>query len=120
MNWFKKMMTGRYGMDQLSNAMFILSILFLVASSLIGSSMLNILAMIALVMCYARMFSKSISKRREENMRFLRWWNPINLKLIQFANRAKGYKTYRYFKCTQCGQRLRVPRGKGKIRITCP
>ncbi|HCJ56199.1 zinc ribbon domain-containing protein [Lutispora sp.] len=120
MNWFKKLMIGRYGMDQLSNAMLMLSIVFLVVNSLIGSGIFNIFAMIILILCYARMFSKNINKRREENMKFLQWWNPIKLKLIQFVNRARGGKSYRYFKCTQCGQRLRVPRGKGKIRIICP
>lgn len=120
MNWFRKMMIGRYGMDQLSNAMFILSIVILVISSLTGSSIINMLGIIVLILCYARIFSKNINKRRAENMRFLQWWNPICVKLNQSANRVKGYKTYRYYKCPKCGQRLRVPKGKGRIRINCP
>lgn len=120
MNWFRKMMMGRYGMDQLSNTMLILSIVLLVISSFTRLRIINALAMIILILSYARIFSKHINKRREENMRFLQWWNPLNLKLNQFVNRAKGYKTYRYYKCPQCGQSLRVPKGKGRICITCP
>ena len=120
MNWFRRMMIGRYGVDQLSNAIFLLSIILLLISSLIGSVIINTFAMIILILSYARVFSKNINKRREENMRFLKWWSPISIKLMQSLNRIKGYKTYRYFKCSKCGQKLRVPRGKGRIRITCP
>jgi len=120
MNWFRKMMIGRYGIDQLSNAMFLISIILLGVSSIMGSVILSTFAMIILVLSYARVFSKNIDKRREENMRFLKWWGPISIKLMQFFNRIKGRKTYHYFKCSKCGQRLRVPRGKGRIRITCP
>lgn len=120
MNWFKKMMMGRYGMDQLSNAMFILSIVILVISSITGYGIINALGMVVLVLCYARIFSKNINKRREENMRFLQWWSPLSTKLRQYVNRVKGYKTYRYYKCPKCGQELRVPKGKGRLIITCP
>ncbi|MDD2481309.1 MAG: zinc ribbon domain-containing protein [Lutispora sp.] len=119
MNWFRKMMVGRYGMDQLSNAMLILSILLLAISSFTRLSVINALAMIILIPCYARIFSRNINKRREENMKFLQWWYPKNMKLTQFLNRVKAYKTYRYYKCPQCGQRLRAPKGKGRIRVTC-
>ncbi|SHI75902.1 hypothetical protein [Lutispora thermophila] len=120
MDWFRRMMAGRYGVDQLSNAMILLSIVLLIISSLIGSSIINMLAMIMLILSYGRVFSKNINKRREENMRFLRWWSPISIKLMQYINRIKGYRTYRYFKCSGCGQTLRVPRGKGRVHITCP
>lgn len=29
-------------------------------------------------------------------------------------------KIYRYFSCPQCGQSVRIPRGHGKVEITCP
>ena len=119
MNWFRKMMMGRYDMDQLSNAMFILSMVLLVISSFTRLSVINALAMTILILCYARIFSRNFNKRRVENMKFLKWWNPLNLKRNQFINRVKGYKAYRYYKCPQCGQRLRVPKGKGRIRVTC-
>lgn len=120
MNWFRRFMIGRYGVDQLSNAMFLFSIILLIFSSLFRSVIVNTFAMIILILSYARVLSKNINKRREENMRFLKWWSPISIKLMQYFNRIKGYRTYRYFKCSRCGQRLRVPRGKGRVRITCP
>lgn len=120
MNWFRRFMIGRYGMDQLSNAMLVLSIILLVISLLFGSGIINSLAMAVLILCYARMFSKNIDKRRQENMKFMKWWYPKSVKLNQYMNRLKSSKTYRYYKCPKCGQSLRVPKGKGRIIITCP
>ena len=27
--------------------------------------------------------------------------------------------TYRYFKCPECKQKMRAPKGRGKIKVTC-
>ena len=55
-----------------------------------------------------RMLSKSTYRRYQENRRFL-----------QLIDRIKDRKN-RYYKCPKCKQLVRVPRGKGKISITCP
>lgn len=78
MNWFKKMMAGRYGSDQLSMAMLILSILFIFISGL--STKLKIfsyLSYIPLVLCLIRMFSRDINKRRMENYKFSMLVSPL-------------------------------------------
>ena len=63
---------------------------------------------------------KNISKRYQENNKFLRIWNIIKNKINYVPQRIKSLKDYRYFKCSNCKQTLRVPRGKGKLSITCP
>ncbi len=111
---------GRYGIDQLSKVMLGLTFLLLIISSFIDSYIINTFAVIILALTYMRILSRNISKRHQENMRFLQWWSPISLKIRKTFNHLKELKDYRFYKCTQCRQQLRVPKGKGRIRIICP
>ncbi len=120
MNWLRKIMVGRYGVDQLSMALMSASILFSILSIFIKSPILMVLYMITLVFAFYRVFSKNIAKRYQENNKFLRVWNTVKRKINKVPQRIKGMKDYRYYKCSNCKQTLRVPRGKGKISITCP
>lgn len=119
-NWLRKVMVGRYGVDQLSNVLVILSIILVVVSMITKISMINSFGMAILVVSYFRIFSRNINKRYQENLKFLNWWNPIKFKWLGFVKRAKQFRTHRFYKCTQCNQELRVPKGKGKVTITCP
>src|SRR5690606_32970374 len=116
----RKVMTGRYGVDQLSNALLITSIILLVLSSIFKIRILNTLSMATLVLSYFRIFSRNINQRYQENMKFLNWWNPIKWKWYSLKNRIKQSKTHKFFKCPSCNKQLRVPKGKGKIKISCP
>ncbi len=120
MNWLKKFMTGRYGVDQLSWALLGISILISILSRILDSQVLAMLYIIPLGIVLYRMFSKDISKRYQENIKFLNKWNSIKRKINNRIQRIKGLKYYKYYKCSNCKQTLRVPRGKGKISITCP
>ncbi len=121
MSWFRKFMQGRYGTDQLSIGLLVV-LLFL---SLLGrfvkfGRIIDILYVIVGVFIFYRIFSKNISKRYQENMKFLKYWYPIKNKLSRNIKHIKDARHYRYYKCVNCGQKLRVPRGKGKIAVTCP
>lgn len=120
MEWFKKFMTGRYGVDQLSVAILILSLCLSFLDLFINNFFFSVLIIFPLGICYYRIFSKNISARQQENFRFLRYWYPLQKRFKQQINYFKGLKTHKYYKCPQCHQKLRVPRGKGSIRITCP
>jgi predicted RNA-binding Zn-ribbon protein involved in translation (DUF1610 family) len=69
--------------------------------------------------CFWRMFSRNISKRQAENTRYLYRRQRIARFFSAKKQAWKDRKTYKYFKCPKCGQRLRAPRKKGKIRVTC-
>ncbi len=72
-----------------------------------------------LIYCNFRIFSRNVAKRQKENTRYLYQRQKIRR---FFADRNQEWtdrKTYRYFKCPKCGQRMRAPRKKGKIRVTC-
>jgi phage FluMu protein Com len=120
MNWLKKFMIGRYGMDQLSMGLIVFYILLAILSRFMNIQIINIISLIVPIVAYYRIFSRNINKRYQENMKFLKIWNPIKNKFNGKVKKVKGLKDYKYFKCPSCSQSLRVPRGKGKIAITCP
>lgn len=105
---FRRFMYGRYGSDKLN--VFLLGVG--VALCLVGSFsklyLLGLIAYVPLILAIFRMYSRNIAKRQKENRRFL-----------QMFARLRDRQN-RYFSCPRCRQRVRVPRGKGKIMIKCP
>ncbi|MGM0396980.1 MAG: hypothetical protein ACQEP4_07985 [Bacillota bacterium] len=119
-NWLQKLMSGRYGVDQLSNFMVMVSVLLILASIPTDYSFLNTIGIVILGVSYFRIFSRDINKRNMENQKFLKFYLPIKNKLFKFKKKTEGSKEYKYFKCPNCGQELRVPRKKGRVNIKCP
>lgn len=122
MNWLRKFMYGRYGVDQFSTALAILSLVLILISRILPRSLriVSILAYIPMFFYLYRTFSKNIFKRQQENYKYIAFKNSMTARLVSYKNRLVQSKTYKYFTCPNCKQKLRVPRGKGKITITCP
>lgn len=122
MNWFKKVMYGRYGGDDLSKALIVLSFILIIIAGFLPRSLSSLVAIgyIPTLVCIFRIFSRNIFKRRQENHKYLKIKNSVVIWSKQKLNRAKDSKTHKYFTCPDCKQKLRVPRGKGKISVTCP
>jgi len=128
MNWFARMMYGRYGTDQLNLATLVLGILVSIIGRIVkkvtGLDFIYVIttaiAYILLVIMFYRMFSRNITKRRIENDKFMSFWWPIGQKLSKLIARIRESKTHRRFRCPECRQQVRVPRHRGKIKITCP
>jgi Zn finger protein HypA/HybF involved in hydrogenase expression len=120
MGWFEKIMRGRYGADQLSAALLILSIILTFISRIARFPSLIYLVYILFGISLYRIFSKNIRKRSMENYKFVMLFSPIYSKIKKAQHRLKDLKTHRYYKCKGCKTKLRVPKGKGKIIITCP
>ena len=120
MNWFKNFMAGRYGGDQLSMALLILSIILTFVAQQVRLPILGFISYIPIGIVLYRMFSRDIVKRSQENYKFCMFFSPVSGWLKKLRYRAEDAKTYKYFKCPTCDVKLRVPRGKGKIIITCP
>ena len=131
-------MNGRYGVDQLgrvlagvSLALMILSVLFSRYSGL--RSLLYTLSLIGFGYAIYRIVSTDFAKRREENQKVMKW-------LAEFGEKTNltGYwvsfqkwfqkqrrifsqrKDYHFYSCPNCHQTIRMPRGKGRVEITCP
>ena len=112
---FNQFMQGRYGNDDLNRflmkiilAAFVLSLFTgrIVFGGVVSLSRIFYwIALALLIYCYIRMFSRNIYKRSEENNR---------------KYKAQQMKNYHIYKCPGCGQKIRIPRGKGKIEVRCP
>ena len=135
----------RRGIDELSRTMLIaalvLSIIGMIVSKSVGwlRIVLSLLSGALLVLIVIRMTSKNFNKRYQENMKYLTYETAVKdwfrrtfraksaggaYKAPRAKNAAKRptwaeLKQYKYLICPQCAQRLRVPRGKGRIRVTC-
>lgn len=120
MNWIRNFMFGRYGNDELNMALVIASIILTVLSNLTRSLLIHYLSYIPLIYFVYRMLSKDIVARQRENYKFLPFWNKSIVELKQLKARFDDRKTHKYFKCPNCKQTVRVPRGKGTIKINCP
>ena len=73
-----------------------------------------------LIYSYVRVFSKNINKRYEQNQKYLYYESKVKKLFSGVKYNLKKRKTHRIFMCPSCKQKIRVPRGKGKIEITCP
>lgn len=122
MNWLRKFMYGRYGVDQFNKALMIISLVLILISGFLPRSMyvLYSISYIPIALYVFRTLSRDINKRSQENYQYLKIKNSTVSWLKQRTDRMKNLKTHKYFKCPKCSQQLRVPRGQGKISITCP
>lgn len=110
---------GRYGVDQLSMFLLYLNIFLAFLNLFLRLPHMSYLYVILLLLCYFRIFSKNISKRRAENEYYLKYYRVIKRWFKDKKERIRDFRTYRYFTCPNCKQRLRVPKGKGEITVTC-
>lgn len=117
-----RFLSGRNGPDALSIALSLLSCVLLVIAMVArgaSSSVLWLLALILLGSSYFRIFSKNIARRQKENQQFLSRIMPLRRFHHRMQKKRRQKNLYSFFKCPQCGTVLRVPKGKGRIRITC-
>lgn len=116
----QRVMYGRYGTDELGTAIFGVSIIVWVIACIIRVRILRTLACVGIFIALIRMYSRNTEQRRMENQSFLeKFEGPIKWYVLQ-KQKLRDRKTHKYFKCDQCKAVLRVPKGRGKIEVTCP
>ena len=113
-------MAGRYGTDALNQFLSILAIVLLLLAPVTGVGLFTWLGAAAPGYCYFRTFRRNISRRPEENYKFYNLKERVAGKFRGVKRRWDDRKTYRYYRCPKCRQMLRVPRGRGRIEISCP
>ena len=119
---FARFMAGRNGNDQLNNFLLVVDVVLLLLSSIFSKSFgryLYAFVLVLLIYIYFRMFSKNLTRRREENGKFMRWRYKAEGDLKLRRERWIQRKDYKFFTCPNCKTNLRVPRGHGKIKIVC-
>ena len=120
MNRIFEFMSGRNGNDQLGLALLVVALILNIIFRMTGMYLLGIAAMALVLIVLYRMFSRDLAKRQEENRRFLSLWSDAKRSFAEWRLRRSQSRDYKFFVCPGCHNRLRVPRGKGKIQITCP
>ncbi|MFR8052739.1 MAG: hypothetical protein ACLU86_10120 [Negativibacillus massiliensis] len=120
MQWLTKLMYGRYGTDVLGFFMLILVLILDVIFTFTGWDILYLFSFLLAVWCIWRIFSRNISRRYAENQKFMQVFSPVQNMIVSKISGARDLKTHRHFRCPSCKQKIRVPRGRGKIQITCP
>jgi hypothetical protein len=115
----ERFMRGRYGHDELNRVLSASALAFCFISLIIQWLSLSSLSMALVIICIFRSFSKNTGARaREANYYF-----SLKSRFIRFAGnitaQVRQRMTHRIFSCPSCGRRCRVPKGKGRIRITC-
>ena len=116
----QRFMAGRYGNDQLNQFIFIVAIISMVLEIITRQSLFYTLTLVLLILAYVRVFSRNINKRYEENMKFLQKKDAILNKFRKQKYYAAQRRNYHIYTCPQCKQKIRIPKGQGKISITCP
>ena len=111
---------GFYGMS--SFLLFISVILNLVTGMWPSQAVnnFNLISYLPLLGCIFRVFSRNHERRAHENECFLKLARPLCENIIEKREEQAEAKLFRFFKCPVCKQKLRVPKGKGKVEITCP
>ena len=124
-NALSRFMYGRNGVDRLGLTMIWGALLLDIINMLLRekpvvSGITGLVSGVLLFTALFRMFSRNLEKRRAENTRFMEkvWW-PVSRRMAG-ARQQRMDKEHRYFTCHRCGAVCRVPRGKGRIVITCP
>ncbi len=115
----RALLQDRYGLDQLGVALLLLGCLVTLILSFFHVRYYRLIALLPMALALWRVLSKNREKRRLENDRFLRVWDPIRNKLGQKVQQAQD-TDHRYYPCPTCKKTLRVPKNRGKIEITCP
>ncbi|WP_407389914.1 hypothetical protein [Carnobacterium jeotgali] len=117
---FQRFMVGRYGVDKLSTYLLYGGLAIVLFFNLLNWSIGGLLGWAAIILGYYRTFSRNRTKRYQENQKFLTFKRRIDNKWKKQRKKFQERKIYKYYACPTCHKKLRVPRNKGKITITCP
>ncbi len=117
-NAIQRLMYGRYGNDQLNTCLVAAYLILYLLYMVTGLDLLYWVSLVVIVVAIFRLLSRNHAKRRAENSKFLQAAEPV-VKWYRLRKTIWKDKEHCYFKCPSCGQQLRVPKGKGRITVTC-
>ena len=115
----QKWMYGRYGSDTLNIAILITYAVLYIVAQIFWLPLLAWLSMGLLLWSFFRMFSRNIAARSRETRAFCSFFQRLAAPFRRSARSIKD-RQHRYYSCPKCRNTLRVPKGKGKLEITCP
>ena len=113
-----RFMQGRYGNDRLGQVMLVVALICMVLS-LFRIPFISTVGLVVLILTYYRMFSRQIGKRAAENQKYLVLEWKLRARLQKRKQAMAQSRTHRIFRCPECRQKIRVPRHRGRIAISC-
>ena len=119
MQKLREFMVGRYGNDVLNTVLFATGAFLSLVMSLFRVPFGGLISLIPYGFAIYRMLSRNYTKRSAENAKFLDLSAPWRAFLMKKFRQFQD-KDHRYYSCPRCHNTLRVPKGRGKIKITCP
>ena len=119
-NWLDRFMLGRNGVDFLNRKLLVLMLILWLLGIVLNSGFFSFLALAAAAYSLFRMFSRDLAARQQEDLAAREAYDRVKSELSGAWMRLRQSRDYKFFTCPGCGNRLRVPRGKGHIQITCP
>ena len=116
---FRRFMVGRYGTDELNRFLLTAVLVMILGNVFARNRLVFWLEAICLILCYFGMFSRNTGRRFQENQVYLRWRFYVGEWFRNLKFRIQERRRYKIFKCPGCGQKIRIPRGHGKVQIRC-
>lgn len=114
-----RFMQGRYGVDTLNTHALYLVIFLLILNIFFNNFIVMIIGYALWLIILYRMFSKQIYKRYNENEKYLSMIKPLSM-FFKLQKTRLSDRQHKYYRCPQCKQMVRLPKGRGKIIVTCP
>ena len=115
-----RFMQGRYGTDDFYKFLFWVALIGIVINWFFKSQLLSFAVTLILVYAMYRVLSKNHSARYAENQRYLQATAKIRYWFDQQKKLMEERKYHHIYTCPKCRQKIRIPKGKGKIMIRCP
>ncbi len=120
-----RFMAGRYGGNDLLNKTLMIAIIVLIVLQILlpfGPIFDIVMALLVwgMFIWYTfRIFSRNTSKRAAENYAYWNWAQKVKRSFAGRREMFRQRKEYRFFRCPGCKNMLRIPRGKGKVKVHC-
>ena len=115
-----RFMQGRYGTDDFYKFLFWVALIGIVINWFFKSQLLSFAVTLILVYAMYRVLSKNHSARYAENQRYLQATAKIRYWFDQQKKLMEERKYHHIYTCPKCRQKIRIPKGKGKIMLRCP
>lgn len=116
----ERFMAGRYGIDPFGQFTLITTIILILIASFTRSGILSSLSWVLFFYTYFRMFSRNVYKRAAENQAYLNKTYKLRNWFTRQKSMLEQRKIHHIYRCPSCRQKIRIPRGKGKIEVRCP
>lgn len=120
MQWLRRFMYGRYGTDSLNRFLSVVSLILLFLSMITRWTAFYLPALLLMLYTLFRSLSRNSYQRGRENQVYLQMKGKVTPVFTKIKTRYRQRKTHSFFKCQSCHTTLRVPKGRGRVKITCP